>query len=98
MFFKLPCFEGENEYRFVISRIHDGGICNQEDIVPVYFRLKNGVLIPYVKEKIQDVNSLKRVLVGAKNGSDIAAIGLKHFFRSKGLYVDVEKSQMSLRY
>ena len=98
MFFKLPCFEGENEYRFVISRIHDGGICKPEDRVPVYFRLKNGVLIPYVKEKIQDVNSLKRVLVGAKNGSDIAAIGLKHFFRSKGLYVDVEKSQMPLRY
>ena len=51
MFFKLPCFEGENEYRFVISRIHDGGICKPEDRVPVYFRLKNGVLIPYVKEK-----------------------------------------------
>ena len=98
MFFKLPCFEGENEYRFEISRIHDGGICKPEDRVPVYFRLKNGGLIPYVKEKIQDVNSLKRVLVGAKNGSDIAAIGLKHFFRSKGLYVDVEKSQMPLRY
>ena len=40
--------------------------CKPEDRVPVYFRLKNGGLIPYVKEKIQDVNSLKRVLVGAK--------------------------------
>lgn len=98
MFFKLPCFSGENEYRLVFFRIHDGGRVKPEERIPVYFRNKNGVLIPYIKEYLGDLTALKRVMVGAKNNSDIAVLGLQYFFRSKGLDVEIEKSRMPLRY
>lgn len=98
MFFKLPCFEGEHEYRFVFSCIHDGGRCKPEEREKQYFRIKDGVLIPFVKEPLSSLDSLERVVVGAKNKSDIAVKGLQHFFRNMKMDVEVEKSHMPLRY
>lgn len=98
MFFKLPCFEGEHEYRIVFNGIHYGGRCKPEERVVQYFRPKDGVLIPYIKKPLADLSSLEKVMIGAKNQSDIAEKGLKYFFRNLKLNVDIEKSQMPLRY
>ena len=97
MFFKLPCFEGENEYRFVISRIHDAVFVSQK-IEFQCISVEEWSFNSICKRKNTRREFIKKGFGRCKNGSDIAAIGLKHFFRSKGLYVDVEKSQMSLRY
>ena len=98
MFFKQQCFEGEHEYRFVFPEIHDGGRIKPEERVGQYFRTKKGVLIPFVKESLNDLSALERVMVGAKNSSDIAVKGLQYFFRNKKLNVAIEKSKMPLRY
>lgn len=98
MFFKKKCFEGEKEYRFIFDRIHDGGECKENMREKQHFRIKDEAFIPYVKQKLVDSNSLERVIVGPKNQSDIAVTGLERYFRSKNLSVEVEKSQVPLRY
>lgn len=98
MFFKKMCFSGEHEYRFVFMCAHDGGRYRKEDFVPQYFRLKQEVLIPYVKKRLDSMDCLEAVLIGPKNNSDIAVKGLEYFFRNKKLPVSVERSEMPLRY
>ena len=98
VFFKLECFKGENEYRFVFMSIHDGGRVKENEREKQYFRIKNEVLTPFIKKKIQRLNPLKSVMIGPKNKSDIAEKGLRYFFRNMKLEVNVYKSQMPIRY
>lgn len=98
MFFKKACFEGEHEYRFIFSSIHDGGLIKDEMREKLYFRIKNEVYIPYIKKKVCSLSGLKSVLVGPKNKSDIAVKGLEYFLRNEKLDVVVKKSEMPLRY
>lgn len=98
VFFKLECFKGENEYRFVFMSIHDGGRVKENEREKQYFRIKNEVLTPYIKKKFPRLNSLKSVMIGPKNKSDIAEKGLRYFFRNMKLEVDVYKSKMPIRY
>lgn len=98
IFFKLPCFEGEQEYRFVFMAAHDGGRCKPEDLWKLYFKIKDEVLIPYIKVPFESLESIEKILVGAKNKSDIAVKGLKHFFRNLKHDVVIEQSGFPLRY
>lgn len=98
MFFKKQCFEGEQEYRVVFSHIHDGGRVGPEERYPVDFRIKDGMLIPFVKMPFDAMGSVKSITIGAKNTSDIAGVGLRYFLRSKNMSVDVRKSGIPLRY
>lgn len=98
MFFKLPCFEGEQEYRFVFMIGHDGGRYKPEDLWKQYFRVKDDVLIPYVKVHIDSLDSMEKVLIGAKNKSDLAGKGLQYLFRNLKQNIDIEKSNVTLRY
>lgn len=98
MFFKLECFKGENEYRFVFMSIHDGGRIKENEREKQYFRIKNEVLTPFIKKKISNLNSLKSIMIGPKNKSDIAEKGLWYFFRNMKLDVKVYKSKMPIRY
>lgn len=54
VFFKLECFRGENEYRFVFMSIHDGGRVKENEREKQYFRIKNEVFTPYIKKKFRD--------------------------------------------
>ena len=98
MFFKSQCFEGEREYRVIFSHIHDGGRVAPEERFPVSFRIRDGVLLPFVKMPFDAPASIKSITIGSKNTSDIAATGLKYFLRSKNMSVDVRKSEIPLRY
>ena len=98
MFFKKQCFEGEQEYRIVFSHIHDGGRAGPEERYPVDFRIRDGVLIPFVKMPFDAMGSVKSITIGAKNTSDIAGAGLRYFLRAKNMSVDVRKSGIPLRY
>lgn len=97
-FFKLPCFEGEHEYRFIFSCGHDGGRYKPEELEKQYFRIKDEVLIPFIKKEMSSLESLEEVLIGPKNKSDIAVLGAEWFLRSLRLDVPVVKSKMPLRY
>lgn len=98
MFFKKECFSGENEYRFVFICDHDEVLSPYIEIEPQYFRVKDNVLIPFVKKKLSSLDSVNSILIGPKNNSDIAEKGVKHFLRYHKIKAKVEKSEMPLRY
>ena len=98
MFFKKQHFQGEHEYRIIFSHIHDGGRVKPEEYVPLSFRIRDGVLMPFVKMPFDAKSSIKTIMIGPKNTSDIAAVGLKYFLRSKNMNVDIRKSEIPLRY
>ena len=98
MFFKLPCFEGEHEYRVVFMVGHDGVRLKENQKWKSNFRIKDEVLIPYIEVELKSLDSLEKVLIGSKNQSDIAMNGVKYFFRNLKHDVIVEKSQFPLRY
>lgn len=95
-FFKLPCFEGEHEYRFIFYCGHDGRMWKNLD--KQYFRIKDETLIPFIKRKMLSLDSLEQILIGPKNKSDVAVLGVEYFLRNEKLSVPVVKSQMPLRY
>lgn len=97
MFFKLECFSGEREYRFIFMSSHDNKAF-KKDVEQQFFRVKNEVLIPYIRKEIVSLESLKSVIIGPKNKSDIAEKGLRSFFRNMKLKVDVQSSKMPIRY
>ena len=98
MFFKLPVFEGEHEYRMIFSPIHDGGRVKESEYVKQHFRIKDEVLIPYIEIKLSSIESIEKVMVGSKNKSDIAAKGVRCFFRNLKHDIIVEQSSIPLRY
>lgn len=100
MFFKKECFEGEEEYRFVFSALHEKSDEYQKSNVDdMYFRERNQVLIPYIKIKYNKSKSpVKSVLVGTKNNSDIAVKGIRYFLRKEKMDIPVYKSEIPLRY
>lgn len=58
MFFKKECFSGENEYRFVFMCAHNDKTTEDYRKEEQYFRVKDNVLIPFVKK-----NSLHWILL-----------------------------------
>lgn len=98
MFFKKECFSGENEYRFVFSCNHNKEIREDSKKEEQYFRIKDNVLIPFVKKRLSSLDSFNSILIGPKNNSDIAEKGVKHFLRYHKIKAKVEKSEMPLRY
>ena len=77
---------------------HDGGRYKPDQLWKQYFRVKDEVLIPYIKMPFESPDSIERVLVGAKNTSDIAVKGVRYLFRNHKHDVVVEKSGFPLRY
>lgn len=98
MFFKRECFAGENEYRIVFSHIHDKGRVKDCERAVMETRISKGVLTPFVKMRFEPESCIKSVTIGPKNTSDIAAEGLRYFFRNKRMDVGIMKSEIPLRY
>lgn len=95
MFFKKNFFEGEEEYRFVFSPLHEN-----ETSAP-QFRLRDQIFLPYIMVEYQRGEHpvpVESVMVGAKNNSDIAVRGMRYFLRAQGIDVPVLLSDIPLRY
>lgn len=96
MFFKKSFFEGEQEYRFVFTPLEKGGIEEQPK-----FRLFWQMFLPYILVEYGGGGKalpLESVMLGAKNNSDIATRGMKHFLKVQGLDIPVLLSDIPLRY
>lgn len=98
MFFKKECFAQEQEYRMVFLCVHKREHQVPENSIPVEYRIKDEVFIPFIRMKLGDISCLKSVCVGTKNTSDLAVKGLRHYFGSRNLEVHVRKSEIPLRY
>lgn len=62
-----------------------------ENSIPVEYRIKDEVFIPFIRMKLGDISCLKFVCVGTKNISDLAVKGLRHYFGSRDLEMRVKK-------
>lgn len=90
MFFKYEAFAQEREYRFVFKR-------DKEQ--PVYFREKDGFMIPYIEIHLdQNKLSVKEIMVAPQNHIDLAKNGMDYMMRYKGYHVPVTLSNIKLRY
>lgn len=100
MFFKKECFSGENEYRVIFVCNHDekSSMYCSNTRETQYFRIKDNVLIPFIKQKLTSLASVKSILIGPKNNSDIVEKGVKHFLCYHKIKAQVEKSEMPLRF
>ena len=98
MFFKKECFAQEQEYRMVFLCVHKREHQVPENSIPVEYRIKDEVFIPFIRMKLGDISCLKSVCVGTKNTSDLAVKGLRHYFGSRNLEVHVRKSEIPLQY
>lgn len=98
MFFKKECFAQEQEYRMVFLCVHKREHQVPENSIPVEYRIKDEVFIPFIRMKLGDISCLKSVCVGTKNTSDLAVKGLRHYFGSRNLEVRVKKLEIPLRY
>ena len=97
LFFKKRCFSEEHEYRIVFDCMH---LLKQRNgcSVEASFREREGVLLPIIKKKLKSIESIRKIIIGPKNNIDIAKRGVQYFMRSKNIAVNVEKSEIPLRY
>lgn len=98
MFFKHECFSGEQEYRIVYSAIHDGGRCAPDEHESVNYRVRDELLIPFIKVEIDPADSIKSITAGPLNSNSLYLQGVRHLLRSKRIKVPVRKSVVPLRY
>lgn len=97
MFFKHPLFEAEKEYRIVVSGIHKA--INGSKIDELLYRDRQGAVIPYIKVPHNPIASIRSIMLGPKNTSDISVNGIKLYCTRKELNnVQINKSFISLRY
>lgn len=95
IFFKHHSFEQEDEFRIAFTTYSDDQSSDQ-----VFFRTNDEAIIPYIKIEFEDAD-LKGIVIGPKNNSDIAEIGITTFLKKQGFNLNkvfVEKSVIPLRY
>lgn len=89
MFFKRDYFKYENEYRFILD-------ISEKDAIS--FRSRNGLIIPYVKKKIEDLDFITQIMVGPTNKIDIVTNGVKELLLHNYIKIEVTKSEIPLRF
>ncbi len=72
---KHKAFEYEKEYRMVLI--------NQELKYDIKHRTRNGIIVPYIEEKIPS-SRVKGIIVGARADFEQVKLSLQMFFKSKG--------------
>lgn len=91
IFFKHHSFEPEEEFRIAYTI---------EDYDKVEFRTNDEAIIPFLKMNF-DKSDIKRIIVGPKNNSDIAEIGVKTYLDKLGYdlaEVIIDRSEIPLRF
>mgnify|MGYP004532272225 CR=1 FL=1 len=93
-FFKHSYFKNENEYRFVFYR-H----CHNENHYSYkqYFRIKNDLLIPYIKVKLLTLDSLDEVMVAPKNDKEISKLSVLRYLNTLNVKAKVTNSEVQIR-
>lgn len=89
MFFKRECFAGEKEYRLVF-----GYEKNQK----INFRSKNRTVIPYITKNTGNIDYITGITIGPTNQIDIATKGIRELLHYYQREVDINKSQIPLRF
>lgn len=95
IFIKRRGFSAEQEYRIILKILDNYWGRNY-----VHFRVKDGMIIPYVRVNIHNISDIiKKIIIHPKVNYENARSGLSMFLISNNLdKVLVEKSEMKIRY
>ena len=66
MFFKKECFAQEQEYRMVFLCVHKREHQVPENSIPVEYRIKDEVFIPFIRMKLGDISCLNLFALGRR--------------------------------
>lgn len=90
MFFKHEGFAQEQEYRFIFKKQKD---------TTVYFRPKDGFMLPYIEIPLSERNlPIEEIMVAPQSHIDLAKNGMEYMLQTKGYDADVSLSNIKLRY
>lgn len=90
MFFKYGGFAEEQEYRFVFKKQKD---------TRVYFRAKDGFMLPYIEIPLSEKNlPVEEIVIAPQNHIDLAKSGMEYMLHTKGYRAEVSLSSIKLRY
>lgn len=90
MFFKNEGFSEEQEYRFIFKKQKD---------TTVYFRAKDGFMLPYIEIPLSEGNlPIEEIMVAPQNHIDLAKSGMEYMLYTKGYRANVSLSNIKLRY
>lgn len=90
MFFKQEGFAEEQEYRFIFKRQKD---------TDVYFRVKEGFMLPYIEISLSSRNlPIEEIIIAPQNHIDLAKSGTEYMLYTKGYKAEVSLSNIKLRY
>lgn len=90
MFFKQEGFSEEQEYRFIFRRQKD---------TAVYFRAKDGFMLPYIEIPLSEKNlPVEEIMIAPQNHIDLAKNGMEYMLQAKGYKAEVSLSNIKLRY
>ncbi|MCI8710125.1 MAG: DUF2971 domain-containing protein [Dorea sp.] len=90
MFFKYGGFAEEQEYRFVFKKQKD---------TKVYFRAKDGFMLPYIEILLSEKNlPVEEIVIAPQNHIDLAKSGMEYMLHTKGYKAEVSLSSIKLRY
>ncbi len=68
------------------------------EVPEVFFRTKESVIIPYIKNKVTSWDFVKKITIGPINQCDIAENGVKAILNYKDIKADVVKSEIPIRF
>ena len=90
MFFKHGGFAEEQEYRFIFKKQKD---------TKVYFRAKDGFMLPYIEILLSEKNlPVEEIMIAPQNHIDLAKSGMEYMLYTKGYEAEVSLSNIKLRY
>ena len=83
-------FAEEQEYRFIFKKQKE---------TTVYFRPKDGFMLPYIEIPLSTRNlPIEEIMVAPQNHIDLAKNGMEYMLHAKGYDADVSLSNIKLRY
>lgn len=90
MFFKQEGFSEEQEYRFIFKKQKD---------TTVYFRVKDGFMLPYIEIPLSSRNlPIEEIMIAPQNHIDLAKSGIEYMLYTKGYKTEAALSNIKLRY
>ncbi len=90
MLFRSGGFAEEQEYRFIFKKQKD---------TKVYFRAKDGFMLPYIEILLSEKNlPVEEIMIAPQNHIDLAKSGMEYMLYTKGYEAEVSLSNIKLRY
>lgn len=97
--FKNPAFSHEQEVRLILSLADGVNKIDQSRLPSIEYRIRNGVVIPYVVIDIYHANYIvKEIKIGPLIEAEIAKKNMQLALNARNYHPDISKSGIPIRY